>query len=165
MSYQFEWAPHGKDGDSVTDVWWLWNSSSDSFFHSVEYYSGTGIGTQEINQSVRLRVHVRTSGKMVVHSFREEGRPEVHGALHSGWPSSSMSFDNIQQVHNLLVKNGDTMITQLCSHLEVADCTRSSIHQILHNVFSFWKTGCEQIFPQFTVRTFLVSFNTVYLLV
>ncbi len=68
-----------------------------------------------------------------------EGRTNVHNLQCSGPPSDGMSFDNVQQLCNLLEKDCRMMISELCCHLQAIDCSRSSVHKIVHNVLGFQK--------------------------
>ncbi len=66
------------------------------------------------------------------------GRTDVHDLQHSGWPSDSMLFDNVQHLYNLL-EDGHMTILESCFHLQTIDCGRSSVRKIIHNVLGFWK--------------------------
>ncbi len=61
----------------------------------------------------------------------EEGRTDVNNAKRTGRPSDSMNIENIQQLHDLLEEDCRTTVSELCFHLQVADCARTSMYKIV----------------------------------
>ncbi len=49
-------------------------------------------------------------------------------------------------MRDLLEEDHRMMIAQLCFHLQAADCTCSSIHQIVHHILSFQKLAAAKKF-------------------
>ncbi len=63
------------------------------------------------------------------------GRSELYDKPQSGRPICSTSvFENIQQVHDLLEEDHRCSITELCSRLQLTDCSKTSVWRIVHKV-------------------------------
>ncbi len=54
-----------------------------------------------------------------------------------------MAIENVQQLHDLLEEDSRMTVSELCFRLLVADCARTSMYKIVHNILSFCKlTSC-----------------------
>ncbi len=71
----------------------------------------------------------------------EEGGTDVNNAERNGQPSDSMTIENIQQLQDLLEEDCRITVSELCFHLQSADCTRTSVYKIVHNILGFRKLG------------------------
>ncbi len=69
----------------------------------------------------------------------EEGRTNMNNRERTGRPSDSMTIENIQQLRDLLEEDRCMTVSELCFHLQVANCTRTSLYKIVHDILSFCK--------------------------
>ncbi len=69
----------------------------------------------------------------------EEGRTDVNNAEQTGRPSDSMAIENIQQLRDLLEEDRCMTVSELCFHLLAADCARTSVYKIVHDILGFGK--------------------------
>lgn len=75
----------------------------------------------------------------------KEGRTETHDLPRSGRPAESMTFDNIQQIRDLLEEDRRMTITDLCIRLQAADCSRTSVGRIVHDILRFRKLSSRWV--------------------
>ncbi len=68
----------------------------------------------------------------------EEGRADVNTERTSRH-SESMPIENIQQLCDLLEEDCRMTVSELCFRLQVADCTRTSMYKIVHDILGFCK--------------------------
>ncbi len=75
----------------------------------------------------------------------EEGRTDVNNAERTGRPADTMTIENIQQPRDLLEEDRRMTVVELFSHLQVADCARTSVYKIVHHILSFRKLASRWV--------------------
>ncbi len=75
----------------------------------------------------------------------EEGRTDANNAERTGRPSDSMIIENIQQLRNLLEEDRRMTVSELCFRLQAADCDRTSVYKIVHDILSFYKLASRLV--------------------
>ncbi len=78
-------------------------------------------------------------------AYREEGRTDVHDAPRSGRPSDSKTFENVQQIRDLLYEDHRMTISELCFRLQAPECARTSVFRIVHDVLGFRKLSARWV--------------------
>ncbi len=91
--------------------------------------------SRTIERGLQWSVYVTCDGGEVVKQFAE-GWINVPNLQCSGWPTDSISFDNVQH-YNLLEEDHSMTILELCFHLRAIYSGRSSVHRIVHNFLDF----------------------------
>ncbi len=60
-------------------------------------------------------------------------------------PSNSMTIENIQQLRDLLEEDRRMTVSELCFHLQAANCARTSMYKIVHDILSFCKLASHWV--------------------
>ncbi len=75
----------------------------------------------------------------------EEERTSMNHAERTSRPSDSMTIENIRQLLDLLEEDRRMTVSELCFHLQVADCARTSVYKIVHIILGFRKLASRWV--------------------
>ncbi len=75
----------------------------------------------------------------------EEGRTDVNNVERTGRPSDSMTIEKIQQLRDLLEEDRRMTVSELRFRLQAADCARTSVYKIVHDILGFCKLASRWV--------------------